>query len=63
MGHRLGVTCVDRVTWNSHRVPSVAHAQDRETALLPARALSTVGAVRCGKQRVKVLPLDDAAPR
>ncbi|MCX4470149.1 hypothetical protein C5N14_03060 [Micromonospora sp. MW-13] len=40
----------------------VVHAEDRDAALLLARALSTVGAVRSGKQRVKVLPLDDPAP-
>ncbi|WP_320066357.1 hypothetical protein [Micromonospora sp. RTGN7] len=39
----------------------VVHAEDREAALLLARALSAVGAVRYGKQRVKVLPLDDVA--
>ncbi|GIJ26048.1 hypothetical protein Vqi01_12100 [Micromonospora qiuiae] len=37
----------------------VVHAEDRDAALLLARALATVGAVRSGKQRVKVLPLDD----
>ncbi|PZF94485.1 hypothetical protein [Micromonospora deserti] len=36
----------------------VVHAEDRDAALLLARALATVGAVRSGKQRVKVLPLD-----
>ncbi|WFE57874.1 hypothetical protein [Micromonospora sp. WMMD712] len=41
----------------------VVHAEDREAALLLARALSTVGAVRRGRQRVKVLPIDDATPR
>ncbi|MGW0436304.1 hypothetical protein ACWDV4_27605 [Micromonospora sp. NPDC003197] len=35
------------------------HAEDRDAALLLARALSTVGAVRSGRQRVKVLPLPD----
>ncbi|WP_229400733.1 hypothetical protein [Micromonospora okii] len=40
----------------------VVHAEDREAALLLARALSCVGAVRYGRQRVKVLPLDDSAP-
>ncbi|TDC49230.1 hypothetical protein E1258_27325 [Micromonospora sp. KC207] len=40
----------------------VVHAEDREAALLLARALSTVGAVRRGKQRVKVLPLEGPAP-
>lgn len=37
----------------------VVHAEDRDAALVLARALATVGAVRAGKQRVKVLPLDD----
>ncbi|ASW56630.1 hypothetical protein [Plantactinospora sp. KBS50] len=32
-------------------------ADDRDAALGLARALSTVGAVRSGRQRVKVLPL------
>ncbi|PZW01899.1 hypothetical protein SAMN05443287_103269 [Micromonospora phaseoli] len=36
----------------------VVHAEDRDAALLLARAIATVGAVRSGKQRVKVLPLD-----
>lgn len=40
----------------------VVHAEDREAALLLARALSTVGAVRAGKQRVKVLPLRGPDP-
>ncbi|MFG3696805.1 hypothetical protein ACGF5C_02625 [Micromonospora sp. NPDC047620] len=39
----------------------IVHAEDRDAALLLARALSTVGAVRSGKQRVKVLPLDEPA--
>ncbi|MEH0935616.1 hypothetical protein [Micromonospora psammae] len=38
------------------------HAEDREAALLLARALATVGAVRSGRQRVKVLPLDEPTP-
>jgi hypothetical protein len=38
------------------------HAEDRDAALLLARALATVGAVRAGRQRVKVLPLDDPRP-
>ncbi|NYT92916.1 hypothetical protein [Salinispora sp. H7-4] len=37
----------------------VVHADDREAALLLARALAAVGAVRAGRQRVKVLPLDE----
>ncbi|SCG53864.1 hypothetical protein [Micromonospora coxensis] len=39
----------------------IVHAEDREAALLLARALATVGAVRSGRQRVKVLPLDEPA--
>ena len=34
-------------------------ADDRDAALLLARALSTVGAVRSGRQRVKVLPVGE----
>ncbi|MEH0827317.1 MULTISPECIES: hypothetical protein [unclassified Micromonospora] len=37
----------------------IVHAEDRDAALLLARALATVGAVRSGRQRVKVLPLDE----
>ncbi|MEU5940728.1 hypothetical protein ABZ807_16400 [Micromonospora sp. NPDC047548] len=40
----------------------IVHAEDRDAALLLARALSTVGSVRSGRQRVKVLPLDEPAP-
>ncbi|MEV0805897.1 hypothetical protein [Micromonospora sp. NPDC050200] len=40
----------------------IVHAEDRDAALLLARALATVGAVRSGRQRVKVLPLDEPAP-
>lgn len=40
----------------------VVHAEDRDAALLLARALATVGAVRAGRQRVKVLPLSDPDP-
>ena len=39
----------------------VVRAEDRDAALHLARALASVGAVRSGRQRVKVLPLD--APR
>lgn len=35
----------------------IVHADDRDAALVLARALSSVGAVRSGRQRVKVLPL------
>ncbi|MGC5049880.1 hypothetical protein ACLQ2S_00265 [Micromonospora sp. DT48] len=41
----------------------VVHADDRDAALLLARAIATVGAVRSGKQRVKVLPLDETRHR
>ncbi|GIG85864.1 hypothetical protein Pen02_08000 [Plantactinospora endophytica] len=34
-------------------------ADDRDAALLLARALSSVGAVRSGRQRVKVLPVGE----
>ncbi|NES15365.1 MULTISPECIES: hypothetical protein [Micromonospora] len=40
----------------------VVHAEDREAALLLARALASVGAVRCGRHRVKVLPIADPEP-
>ncbi|MEU7589462.1 hypothetical protein AB0A95_24580 [Micromonospora sp. NPDC049230] len=40
----------------------IVHADDRDAALLLARALATVGAVRAGKQRVKVLPLSEPRP-
>ncbi|MEU6075578.1 hypothetical protein [Micromonospora sp. NPDC047074] len=41
----------------------IVHAEERDAALLLARALATVGAVRSGKQRVKVLPLAEPDPR
>lgn len=41
----------------------IARAEDREAALLLARALAKVGAVRSGRQRVKVLRLDGPADR
>jgi hypothetical protein len=34
-------------------------AEDRDVALVLARALSTVGAVRSGRQRVKVVPIGE----
>ncbi|GAB3353646.1 hypothetical protein RMN56_16405 [Micromonospora halotolerans] len=40
----------------------VVHAEDRDAALLLARALSTVGAVRAGRHRVKVLPIEEMHP-
>ncbi|MFI7213836.1 hypothetical protein [Micromonospora maritima] len=39
----------------------VVHAEDRDAALLLARALSAVGAVRAGRHRVKVLPVEETA--
>ncbi|MDM4720646.1 hypothetical protein QTQ03_14025 [Micromonospora sp. WMMA1363] len=39
----------------------IVHAEDRDAALVLARALASVGAVRAGRQRVKVLPLDEPA--
>jgi hypothetical protein len=56
-GHRLR----DETTTPEPRRQTV-HAEDRDAALLLARALSTVGAVRAGKQRVKVLPLSELRP-
>jgi hypothetical protein len=41
----------------------IVRAEDRDAALLLARALSTVGAVRSGRQRVKVLPIDEPGHR
>ncbi|MDG4833200.1 hypothetical protein O7627_28420 [Solwaraspora sp. WMMD1047] len=41
----------------------IVRAEDRDAALLLARALSTVGAVRSGRQRVKVLPIDEPGRR
>ncbi|MFG2064436.1 hypothetical protein ACGFIK_23800 [Micromonospora sp. NPDC048871] len=41
----------------------VVHAEDRDAAFILARAFATVGAVRAGKQRIKVLPLDDPGPQ
>jgi hypothetical protein len=35
------------------------HAEDRDAAMVLARALSTVGAVRAGRQRVKVVPIGE----
>ncbi|MEU3453169.1 hypothetical protein ABZ671_06160 [Micromonospora sp. NPDC006766] len=40
----------------------VVHAEDRDAALLLARALACVGAVRAGRQRVKVLPVESHDP-
>lgn len=37
----------------------IVRADDRDAALLLARALSSVGAVRSGRQRVKVLPVGE----
>ncbi|MFS8478236.1 MAG: hypothetical protein FWJ93_04575 [Micromonosporaceae bacterium] len=38
-------------------------AEDRDAALQLARALASVGAVRSGRQRVKVVPLGDPPRR
>ncbi|MFI2709738.1 hypothetical protein ACH495_06360 [Micromonospora sp. NPDC018662] len=40
----------------------VVHAENRDAALLLARALSAVGAVRAGRHRVKVLPIAESTP-
>lgn len=40
----------------------VFRAEDRDAALLMARALASVGAVRSGRQRVKVLPIGEPQP-
>lgn len=40
----------------------VVHAEDRDAALVLARALASVGAVRAGRHRVKVLPIEDPDP-
>ena len=39
----------------------ILHADDRDAALCLARALAAVGAVRSGRQRVKVLPIGPPA--
>lgn len=49
----------ERTTPEARR--QVARADDREAAMVLARALASVGAVRSGRQRVKVLPIDDAS--
>lgn len=62
------------VTWatggrarDEHTFPEprqqTAFAQNLDAALQLARALATVGAVRAGRQRVKVVRLDTAQPR
>ncbi|MFI6238651.1 hypothetical protein ACIBEF_02105 [Micromonospora sp. NPDC050795] len=56
-GHRLR----DETTAPESRRQTV-HAENRDAALQLARALATVGAVRAGKQRVKVLPLIESRP-
>ncbi|WP_329104242.1 hypothetical protein OG792_29140 [Micromonospora sp. NBC_01699] len=48
----------DEQTSPEHR-RQIARADDLDAALILARALSTVGAVRSGRQRVKVVPLRD----
>ncbi|MEU8184429.1 hypothetical protein AB0B85_03705 [Micromonospora sp. NPDC049044] len=56
-GHRLR----DETTAPEPR-RQIVHAEDRDAALLLARALAAVGAVRAGRQRVKVLPLNEPRP-
>ncbi|TDC32142.1 hypothetical protein E1211_21310 [Micromonospora sp. 15K316] len=56
-GHRLR----DETTAPEPR-RQVVHAEDREAALHLARALASVGAVRAGRQRIKVLPLGEPLP-
>ncbi|GLY22948.1 hypothetical protein [Micromonospora sp. NBRC 101691] len=41
----------------------VLHADDRDAALRLARALAAVGRVRAGRQRVKVLPVNQPRAR
>lgn len=41
----------------------IVRAEDRDAALLLARALANVGAVRAGRQRVKVLPVGEPVRR
>lgn len=48
----------DEQTAPEHR-RQIVHADDRDAAMVLARALSTVGAVRSGRQRVKVVPLGE----
>lgn len=51
----------ERVAPESRR--QILRADDRDAAFVLARALSAVGAVRSGRQRVKVLRLDEPEPR
>jgi hypothetical protein len=39
------------------------HAEDLDAAMVLARALSTVGAVRAGRQRIKVVPIGGPDPQ
>ena len=41
----------------------IVRAENRDAALLMARAFATVGAVRSGRQRIKVLPVGEPEPR
>jgi hypothetical protein len=52
----------DEQTAPEHRRQTV-HAEDLDAALVLARALSTVGAVRYGRQRVKVVPIGEPERR
>jgi hypothetical protein len=52
----------DEQTAPEHR-RQIVRADDRDAALILARALATVGAVRSGRQRIKVVPLRDPERR
>jgi GAF domain-containing protein len=52
----------DEQTAPEHRRQTV-HAEDLDAALVLARALSTVGAVRSGRQRVKVVSIGEPERR
>lgn len=58
-----GGGCLRNETTTPELRRQTVHAEDRDAALLLARALSTVGAVRAGRQRVKVLPLAEPGRR
>ncbi|SCE92291.1 hypothetical protein GA0070216_103152 [Micromonospora matsumotoense] len=58
-----GGGCLRNETTTPECRRQTVHAEDRDAALLLARALSTVGAVRAGRQRVKVLPLAEPGRR
>ncbi|MFJ8688087.1 hypothetical protein [Micromonospora wenchangensis] len=58
-----GGGCLRNETTAPEQRRQTVHAEDRDAALLLARALSTVGAVRAGRQRIKVLPLGEPRRR